>query len=101
MRYAKHIGQAPPLDARAFATTAGASAKTIEQFVNHKQWVEGSSEFDGSGLRDVVEANAGALDDLKGDFDQHRTMDNSRHSALAARVAALESQPSVPFPASG
>lgn len=101
MTFAKHVGQAPPFDAKAFGTTAGAAQRALDGFVDWKQWTEGSSEFDGSGLRDVVEANAGALDDLKGDFDQHRTLDNSRHASLAARVAALESQPAVPFPASG
>lgn len=65
------------------------------------RWVSSTGEFDGTGLRDVVNANAFALDDLKEDFDSHRTMDNIRHSALAQRVAALEAQQSAPFPESG
>lgn len=65
------------------------------------RWIMGTEEFDGTGLRDVVNANAFAVDDLKNDFDDHRTMDNVRHSALAQRVAALEAQQSAPFPESG
>lgn len=62
-----------------------------------KQWVGGEFEFDGAGLRDVVDANAYALEDLKSDFDGHRTSDNARHAALASKVAALEAQQVNPF----
>lgn len=101
MPFAKHVGQPPAFDATAFARTAGAADRASRDFVDWKQFVEGASEFDGSGLRDVVEANADALDDLKGDFDAHRTNDNQRHQTINARLAALEAQPGIPFPGSG
>lgn len=66
------------------------------------RWVRGEGEFDGTGLRDVVNANALALDDLKEDLDAHKTLDATRHTALAQRVAALEGQSTnTPFPGSG
>lgn len=66
------------------------------------RWIRSEGEFDGKGLRDVVNANAIFLDDVKNDLDAHRTIDNTRHTALAQRVAALEGQnTNAPFPGSG
>ena len=62
------------------------------------RWLGSTVEFDGAGLRDVVNANAIAVDDLKKDFDTHRTSDNARHVALDQRLDALEARPNVPFP---
>lgn len=64
------------------------------------RWVGGTNEFDGTGLRDTVNANALYLDQVKDDLDQHRNIDNARHATLAQRVTALEGQVSIsPFPA--
>ena len=66
------------------------------------RWIRSEGEFDGAGLRDVVNANALALDDVKEDLDGHKTIDNARHTALAQRVAALEGAAThAPFPGSG
>lgn len=66
------------------------------------RWIRSEGEFDGKGLRDTVNANAIYLDDVKDDLDAHKTLDNTRHTALAQRVAALEGQnTNTPFPASG
>jgi hypothetical protein len=66
------------------------------------RWIRSEGEFDGKGLRDVVNANAIFLDDVKEDLDKHKALDNTRHTALAQRVAALEGQhTNTPFPASG
>lgn len=68
---------------------------TLPQFT---RWVGGTGEYDGKGLRDVVNANALYADEVKNDLDQHRTIDNARHAALASRVSALEAQGESPFP---
>lgn len=66
------------------------------------RWVGGTSEYDGKGLRDVVNTNAIYLDDVKNDLDAHKALDNDRHGKLAMRVAALEGQQTTsPFPGSG
>lgn len=66
------------------------------------RWIRSEGEFDGKGLRDVVNANAIYLDDVKNDLDAHKTTDNARHTALAQRVSALEGQnTNTPFPGSG
>lgn len=66
------------------------------------RWVGGTNEFDGTGLRDTVNANALYLDQVKDDLDKHKDTDNNRHAALAQRVTALEGQVTVsPFPGSG
>jgi hypothetical protein len=62
------------------------------------RWIGSTGEFDGVGLRDVVNANALAVDELKKDFDNHRTADNSRHVTVDQRLASLEARPDVPFP---
>ena len=66
------------------------------------RWINSSGEYDGKGLRDVVNANAIYLDDVKNDLDAHKTVDNERHASLARRVTALEGQnTNAPFPGSG
>ena len=64
-----------------------------------KRWVGAEKpDYDGTGLRDTVNANALYLDDVKDDLDNHKDVDNTRHTALAARVSALEAQGEPPFP---
>ena len=66
------------------------------------RWIRSEGEYDGAGLRDVVNANAIYLDDVKGDLDAHKALDNTRHTALAQRVTALEGRnTNTPFPGSG
>lgn len=62
------------------------------------RWVGGSGEYDGTGLRDVVNANALYADEVKNDLDEHKEIDKTRHTALATRVSALEAQGEPPFP---
>ncbi len=103
--------QPPPMDSKGFVKrireiTEKVGLRPFAVFSDNQlpvfhRWISSTGEFDGKGLRDVVNANAFALDDLKSDFDAHRTMDNVRHSALAQRVAALEAQQAAPFPGSG
>lgn len=64
-----------------------------------KQWVGGEAEFDGKGLRDVVNANALYADAVKADLDDHRRADLDRHQTINSRLAALEAAvQSPPFP---
>ena len=71
-----------------------------EVFNNHtlttwKRWVGGEFEFDGTGLRDVVNANAVMLDTVKDDADSLRDDVN----ALLQWKAEQEALPVVrPFP---
>lgn len=60
-----------------------------------KRWVGGESEFDASGLRDVVDTNALFLNAVKGDVDAH----GQAILDLQADVKALqEAPPARPFP---
>jgi hypothetical protein len=64
-----------------------------------KRWVGGEFEFDGTGLRDTVAANALYLDTVKGDLDDHRSADLARHHNINERLAALEAAvANPPFP---
>lgn len=64
------------------------------------RWVGGTAEFDGTGLRDVVNANAQYLDEVKSGLDKHKIADAERHQTVNQRLAALEAQAaSSPFPA--
>ena len=112
MAFSKKPTQPPPLDTKGFVgRLRDIAAKTglgpfpvfgDEGLPKFHRWMRGEGEFDGTGLRDVVNANAFALDDLKEDLDAHKAVDNSRHTALALRVTALEGQgTSTPFPGSG
>ena len=68
-------------------------------FPRWKRWVDGTAEFDGTGLRDVVLANALYADQVKDDLDTHKEADNVRHASIAQRLAALEAAGnSGPFP---
>jgi hypothetical protein len=49
------------------------------------------------GLRDVVNANALFLDDVKSDFDQFRGATLQKQTQQDNRLAALEAQASDPF----
>lgn len=72
-----------------------------DYFPKFIRWVRGTEEFDGTGLRDVVNTNAIMLDGVKDDLDNHRDADNARHAVLSQRVTALEGQvSSSPFPES-
>ena len=66
------------------------------------RWVGGTAEFDGKGLRDVINANAIHLDAVEGNLNQHKDADNARHSALRADLTALQAEvealQSGPFP---
>lgn len=92
MSYAKHVGQPPALDA---ANMVKDGTKAAQAFPAWKRWVGGEGEFDGKGLRDVVEANAGGLDRVKADVDQIA----AGYLELRADVEALKEAPPVrPFP---
>ena len=112
MAFSKKPTQPPPLDSKGFVTrlrevTAKAGIGPFPVFSDEglpkfHRWMRGELEYDGTGLRDVVNANAYALDALKGDLDGHKAIDNARHTSLALRVAALEGQnTNSPFPGSG
>jgi hypothetical protein len=66
------------------------------------RWIRSEGEFDGAGLRDVVNANAVYLDDVKEDLDGYKVTDSARYASLARRVSALEgAATTTPFPGSG
>lgn len=70
-----------------------------DYFPKFVRWVKGSEEFDGIGLRDVVNANAIYLDAVKDDLDQINERETAHHTAQAMRLAALEEAVSnPPFP---
>lgn len=71
-----------------------------QYFPKFMRWVRSESEYDGTGLRDVVNANAYYLDAVKGDLDGFKDSAGDQLQDLQTRVAALETQPSLPFPAS-
>lgn len=96
MAYAKHTTDPPPFDAAA-AVKGGAAA--WQKFPEWKRWVEATATQDGRGLKDVIEANAIAVDKLKVDLDQTKEAGAQLFqtvSALAQRVSSLETTP--PFP---
>jgi hypothetical protein len=112
MAFSKKPSQPPPLDTKGFVTrlrevTAKVGLGPFPVFSDEglpkfHRWMRGEGEYDGNGLRDVVNANAIGLDAVKEDLDAHKAVDNIRHTALAQRVAALEGQnTNVPFPGSG
>ena len=88
--YEKTTPKLKPIDAlKLEASELGESGSGVElQF-----------EFDGKGLRDVVDANAQYLDAVKEDLDAHRAADATRHQTINQRLAALEAAAaSAPFP---
>jgi hypothetical protein len=100
MTFAKQPTQPPQFDAGAFAKHAGITDTDIKNFQNWKRWVGGELEYDGTGLRDVVNADATALNALKADYDQFHTLTSGQITQLFERVTALENAPTVPFPGS-
>ncbi len=101
--------QPPAFDATTFVKTLydrvrkpdGSAYQVFEDkaLARWKRWLDGTVEYDGTGLRDTVNANALYLDQVKNDLDNHKDADNTRHAALAQRVTALEGQaPATPFP---
>jgi hypothetical protein len=72
------------------------NAKTLTTW---KRWVGGEAEFDGTGLRDVVNANAQHLDAVEENLNAHKAADNERHATISTRLAAIEAQlEDSPFP---
>lgn len=66
-----------------------------QSFPRWKRWVESNVEYDGKGLRDVVNINALMLDNLKADVDLH----GQAIIELRADVQALKEAPAArPFP---
>lgn len=64
-----------------------------------KRWVGGEFEFDGTGLRDVVNANAIHLDNVEENLNAHKAADASRHQTVNQRLSALEAAvANPPFP---
>lgn len=98
---AKHPTQPPQADMASLvnkvnelATKAGLKTLT-SKLPDWKRWVGGEAEFDAIGLRDVVNANAIMLDDVKVDQDTH----SQAILDLQADVQALkEVPPARPFP---
>lgn len=112
MAFSKKPTQPPDMDTKAFVgrirdVTAKVGLGPFQTFQDEylprfHRWIRAEGEFDGTGLRDVVNANAYALDDVKGDLDAFKATANSRYTALAQRVSALEAAgTSSPFPGSG
>ena len=102
-------GEAPAFDASVTWSVLNAELKKDDgssyqvfqekSFPRWKRWVGGELEYDGKGLKDVVEANAYFLDQVKGDLDAHKENDNIRHATIASRLAALEDAvANPPFP---
>ncbi len=65
------------------------------------RWVGGLSEYDGTGLRDVVNTNALYLDQVKNDLDAHKSTDIVRHKTINERLAELEASQAQPTPFPG
>jgi predicted transcriptional regulator len=63
-----------------------------------KRWVGGEFEFDGVGLRDVVNANAVYLDGVKRDLDDHRENMGVAFNSVDSRLDALEAASTSSFP---
>lgn len=112
MAFSKKPTQPPPLDTKGFVgrireITAKVGLGPFPVFGDEglpkfHRWVRGEGEYDGTGLRDVVNANAIGLDAVKEDLDAHKLSSARRHTDLALRVTALEGQSTnTPFPGSG
>ncbi len=96
MSFAKLPTQPPSFDAGAFAKHVGITDADVKNFQSWKRWCGGELEFDGTGLRDVVAANAVGLNAVKANLDQA----DGQITQLFERVTALEAQPRLPFPGS-
>lgn len=102
MAYTKKPSQPPTFNAKAF-TDALVAGKPITptlqaQYIAWKQWTESTNAFDGAdkgGLRDVLDADAKAVDALKTHVDSN----SQAILELRADVEALkEAPPARPFP---
>lgn len=105
MSFAKHTSDPPPFDATA-ANNAFLKRLLKDDgspfqvflgggFQKLNRWLLGIGEYDGIGLKDVVEANADGLDSIK----SHVDLNSGKLLDLEDRVAALEAQPAPrPFP---
>jgi len=96
---AKRTQKPPALDAVGMVKGLPPAA---QGFIDWKQFVEASSEFDGhgKGLVDTVNGNADFLNATNADLQAHKGLDDARHTALSTRVRALEDAlASSPFPA--
>ena len=102
-------GQPPAFDATAHENVLNTELKkddgssyavfTDKAFPRWKRWVDGTAEYDGTGLRDVVNANAIHLDAVEQNLNAHKENDNDRHALIASRLAALEAAANEdPFP---
>lgn len=91
MSFSKKPTQPPAFDAGA---AANGMTSPWAKFPEWKRWVEATGSQDGKGMRDVVNANALALDVAKIDLDEH----SSRLADLETRVATLEARPMGAFP---
>jgi hypothetical protein len=98
--FAKLPTQPPAFDAGALAKHAGITDADVKNFQAWKQWVGGELAYDGTGLRDVVNADAQALNQLKADYDAFHSLSSGQITQLFERVTALEARPQVPFPGS-
>jgi len=105
----KKLGNPPTFDESTFAKrlhervlTAGGKQYAVFQdkyFPVFTRWLKGSGEYDGSGVRDVVNANALYLDDVKGDLDNFRENQGVAHNSINNRLATLEEAvQNPPFP---
>jgi hypothetical protein len=104
MAYTKKPSGPPVFDAAAFtkALTTGAkiSAATAAQYIAWKQWVESTNAYDGAdkgGLRDVLNADALAIDALKANVDAQGDRLNL-HAARLDAVEAYQAAQPRPFP---
>lgn len=67
---------------------------------NWKRWVGGETEYDTTGLRDVVNANALMLDDTNAHLVKVDDREGRHYTDHETRITALETQPQTPFPGS-
>lgn len=74
-----------------------------DYFPKWARWLAGKGEYDGIGIRDVVNTNALFLDAVKEHVDRLDEREQQHHQAQAQRLSALEEGQSdfVPFGASG
>ena len=73
-----------------------------EYFPKWARWIAGKGEYDGSGLRDVVNINAIFLNSVKEHLDRVDDREAAHHAAQSARITALEAAATTdPFPGSG
>ena len=96
---AKRVQKAPDLDA---AGMVKGGTPAAQHFPDWKQWVEGSSEFDGFGksVADTINGNAAFLNDVNARLLGHVGMDDARQTLTNQRLKALEDAiANSPFPA--